>query len=413
MTGIHVLGVGSLGTLVTHHIRLSNPCLPITLLLRDPSSFPKTIRVTREGIESSSSNYDLGPSSSTSRSGEGDIESLLVTLKAPQTLSAIKLLVPRLRPNSVISLLQNGLGTYQALCSEVFPDPETRPYFILGTTAHGVAPNTSSSLGARLGGKGDVKHHTARGQGHIKWGVCPDPRARDGSLNLEKWIWRSCSPDANDCADAELKLNSNRSASGLVGVDLAKLEVPTDRADLTSLRDTLRALTSTAELNATLLPINEVDRAMLLKVAINATINPLTAILGRGVLPNGSLSTIGPSGPSMLDALVGEISVILIAHFDRQSGDGSTQQRTDAGAAAEEEGRQMFEYNHLRKLIQGIIEETAGNTSSMAVDVREKRGTEIEFINGYLVRLGEELGVPTVVNRLVCDMVRFISASQR
>ncbi|WVF65564.1 hypothetical protein IAT40_000293 [Kwoniella sp. CBS 6097] len=389
MTRLHVLGVGSLGTLVTHHIRRANPPLPITLLLRDPSKFPRETRVTREGVESISTNYDLAPSfpsSSESKSNQNQtdepIESLLVTLKAPQTVSAIKPLVPRLKSNSVISLLQNGMGTYQALCSELFTDPETRPFFILGTTPHGVAPNDNSGKG----GKGDVKHHTAVGQGHIKWGVCPDPR---GSIDIEDWIWTT----------GTTTIPRKRSALGCT--DLAGLKIPPNRTDLKQLRNTIQALISTTELDSTLLPVKEVDRAMLLKVAINATINSLTAILGRGDLPNGSLTAISPSGPALVDALVGEISTILLAHLDR------------TGSGGEGEEKELFEFGPLRKLIGDVISETGGNTSSMAVDVREKRGTEVEFINGYLVRLGDELGVPTVINGLICDMLRFISASQR
>ncbi|WVQ93229.1 hypothetical protein IAU59_000294 [Kwoniella sp. CBS 9459] len=407
MTRLHVLGVGALGTLVTHHIRIANPSLPITLLLRDPSKFPKTIRVTRDDVESTSSNYELAPSvanpshslSSRSRSSSSEIEgesepieSLLVTLKAPQTVSAIKPLVHRLKPNSVISLLQNGMGTYQALCSELFPDPSTRPYFILGTTPHGVAPNSHQN-GSGTGGKGDVRHHTAKGQGDIKWGVCPDPRA---SVDLEQWIW-STQTGTRTNTDS----NNNRP---LAHVDLAKLEVPSGRPELTLLRDTIQVLVSATELHPALLPINDVDKAMLLKVAINATINSLTAILGRGELPNGSLSSINPSGTSLVDAVVKETSVILLAHLDRSA--------SASGDTSNQDHRRVFEYEPLRKLIENVIDQTQGNTSSMAVDVREKRTTEIEFINGYLVKLGDELGIPTTVNRLICDMVRFITASQ-
>ena len=61
--------------------------------------------------------------------------------------------------------------------------------------------------------------------------------------------------------------------------------------------------------------------------------------------------------------------------------------------------------------VEAVCEATADNISSMLQDVLRKKRTEIDFINGVIVRLGQELGIPTPVNSLLVDLVRTIEAS--
>lgn len=51
---------------------------------------------------------------------------------------------------------------------------------------------------------------------------------------------------------------------------------------------------------------------------------------------------------------------------------------------------------------------TGSNTPSMAMDVRRGEPTEIEWINGAVVRLGRERGVPTPVNAALVTLVGFL-----
>ncbi|MET0013025.1 MAG: ketopantoate reductase family protein [Sedimenticola sp.] len=50
---------------------------------------------------------------------------------------------------------------------------------------------------------------------------------------------------------------------------------------------------------------------------------------------------------------------------------------------------------------------TAGHHSSMLQDIRAGRETEIDFINGAVVRLGVMHGIPTPVNRTLVRQIRF------
>jgi len=61
--------------------------------------------------------------------------------------------------------------------------------------------------------------------------------------------------------------------------------------------------------------------------------------------------------------------------------------------------------------VEAVCEATAQNISSMLQDILRKKRTEIDFINGVIVRQGQELGISTPVNCLLVDLVKTIEAS--
>lgn len=61
--------------------------------------------------------------------------------------------------------------------------------------------------------------------------------------------------------------------------------------------------------------------------------------------------------------------------------------------------------------VEAVCEATASNVSSMLQDVLRKKRTEIDFINGVIVRQGQELGIPVPVNSILVDLVKTIEAS--
>ncbi|MEC7432745.1 MAG: ketopantoate reductase C-terminal domain-containing protein, partial [Pseudomonadota bacterium] len=60
----------------------------------------------------------------------------------------------------------------------------------------------------------------------------------------------------------------------------------------------------------------------------------------------------------------------------------------------------------LRETIETVARKTAANTSSMRADVQAGRTTEIDFINGYLARLGHQHGIPAQVNQMLAEQVQ-------
>jgi 2-dehydropantoate 2-reductase len=138
---------------------------------------------------------------------------------------------------------------------------------------------------------------------------------------------------------------------------------------------------------------------LLLKLAINSAINPLTAILGLGSLPNGALTACAP-GYSLTSALTDEASTILTAYIHS----------LHAPRPAPAEVVRLFSHDSLVQRTSTVIRQTASNRSSMASDIAAGNLAEVNEINGYLASLASRLGVPAPLNRMMVDMVKFVSA---
>ncbi len=57
-----------------------------------------------------------------------------------------------------------------------------------------------------------------------------------------------------------------------------------------------------------------------------------------------------------------------------------------------------------------VCKTTAQNRSSMGQDIDNRRRTEIDFINGGIVKEGEALGIPTPVNATLTYLIKTIEA---
>ncbi|GHD53064.1 ketopantoate reductase [Marinobacter persicus] len=118
------------------------------------------------------------------------------------------------------------------------------------------------------------------------------------------------------------------------------------------------------------------------KLVINAGINPFTALLD---CPNGEILE-APLFRQWITPLCEEIASLM------------------AGA-----GQDRIPPDELRGNIETVARSTATNTSSMRADILAGRRTEIEYINGYLVRLGDTLDIATPVNRMLTERVQLLN----
>ncbi len=113
------------------------------------------------------------------------------------------------------------------------------------------------------------------------------------------------------------------------------------------------------------------------KVAINAGINPLTALLD---VPNGALLQVKEIRELMRDLVV------------------------EAAKVASTEGYR-FDLS-LVEVAEEICEHTRDNISSMLQDVRARRQTEIDALSGEILRRAQLASLPTPRTRVVYQLVR-------
>ncbi len=116
------------------------------------------------------------------------------------------------------------------------------------------------------------------------------------------------------------------------------------------------------------------------KLIVNVGINALTAITK---LKNGRLPDI-------------EGTMLVMEKAVRE-----------AVRVAETKGIDLPYLNPFERVVE-VCRATAGNISSMLQDVLIKNTTEVAFINGAIVREGEDLGIPTPVNHTLTCLVQAI-----
>lgn len=140
----------------------------------------------------------------------------------------------------------------------------------------------------------------------------------------------------------------------------------------------LGALPLSPRLNATAYDYTDVFQIQLEKLAVNAFCNPLCALNDA---ENGFLFTI----PETRRAILQEISNVVCSLPELQH-------------VEKENLRDRFAVDRLEATVNAIIDKTFHTTCSMVWDMRAGRETEIEFMNGYWVKRGKEVGVPTPIN---------------
>lgn len=338
---IHILGLGSLGKLVAYHLAGLPNRPPVSLLFHRKSTSEaweesgEAIEIERFGRTDRRTGFDhenASPQARMQKQAQSPIDNLIVTLKGPMTAKALSSIAHRITPQSTIVFLQNGMGILEEVNEHVFSDGESRPNYISGIVTHGVY---SKSL---------FKAEHA-GQGTIALSVLP-------RVPFEELY--SVDPDVT-------------------------LLPPSSRY-------LIRTLTRTPALAAVPYPPQELFQLQLEKLAINAVVNPLTAILGcyNGELLDGLHAT------RTMRLLLAEISLV-IRNLPELQGQPNIENR--------------FSPERLENRVVTVLQDTARNLSSMLQDVRKSQVTEIAYMNGWVVRKGEDMGFRCIVNYAIMQLL--------
>ncbi len=121
--------------------------------------------------------------------------------------------------------------------------------------------------------------------------------------------------------------------------------------------------------------VEDIVKRKWIKTVINSVINPITAILR---VRNGTIMEIEE---------LWELALAVLRE-------------------GEEVLRAMGIDVELEGVLRDVVTKTAKNKSSMLQDMERGKRTEIEFINGAIVRKAEELGIDTPYNRALLLLVK-------
>ena len=386
---VHILGLGSIGTLVAHSLRcLPNPP-PITLMIHRSGQYEAFKRGgraislinKRHEINDQQIGYDVDlygeseedgkmlwkfipdPSNRQSPtspveameempSGELYIYTLIVAVKGPTTVSALRSIKHRVNAETTICFMQNGLGQIDEMNQQVFTDPETRPTYMLGIVSHGAYMSQPCT----------VIH---AGYGTVALGICRDrdrhPLPPQGPIRHQ---WEMSEEDRKKHHPTDKELFSNLSARYL-----------------------LRTLTRSPVLACAVFPYLDLLQLQLEKLSSNCILNPLTALLD---VPNGAMLNNDELLP-VQRLLLAEISLVI-------------------RGLPELEGipnvRHRFSAKRLEQLFLGVTKRTAQNSSSMREDIRHEKQPEIDYINGYIVKRGEQQGIKCALNFMLMQLIK-------
>ncbi|KAG9105407.1 2-dehydropantoate 2-reductase (Ketopantoate reductase) (KPA reductase) (KPR), partial [Ceratobasidium sp. 392] len=157
-----------------------------------------------------------------------------------------------------------------------------------------------------------------------------------------------------------------------------------------SLYKTIRALLALSGLSPQWIGAGELQERIQRKLVTNSVINPLTALMG---CRNGAL--VSSSYAKRINQQVcDEAEQVFRAQVADDAGEGGEEipfplKLTKASLEAE---------------VMRVAKLTSPNWSSMLQDVRKGHETEVEYMNGYLSRMGQRYNVPTPCN----DMLRLL-----
>jgi 2-dehydropantoate 2-reductase len=129
--------------------------------------------------------------------------------------------------------------------------------------------------------------------------------------------------------------------------------------------------------------VPKIENLIWSKLIINVGINALTALTR---LPNGKLTEFAGTEKILEEAV--QEGLLVGKHKGIE-----------------------FIYSDLPAQVKKVCQLTAANVSSMLQDVLKKKRTEIDFINGVIMREGEAAGIPVPVNTLLTRLIKTIETS--
>ncbi|KAG0650499.1 hypothetical protein D0Z07_3112 [Hyphodiscus hymeniophilus] len=352
---IHILGTGPTGKYVAQALASLPEAPPVILLMQTPLLMQQwheegaSIQLLKNGKLNTTSNFNIESSSHIQRTspnqrfpgfGEGlehtaeppdtVIDCLIITTEGHTTIALLSSIKHRLRRTSTICFIQDGLGVANLADTLVFPDPDSRPSYILGSMSHDLV-STPMKFTFYEKSLGKMYLTMARRNGSPHESTKRGPK-KDELVKRIDYNWTPASTYL------------------------------------------MRTLSRAYELGAVGLAETEFYEMQLQKLAVNAVIGPLSVMydcFNDELLCNYQVSR-------SIRLLLKEISTILhrLPEISRSS-----------------KKEQRFSPENLERIIVNVLGKTGKNSTKMREAVRKGDRTDVDFYNGYLVNRAAELGI--------------------
>jgi ketopantoate reductase len=348
------------------------------------------------------------------------IHHLLVTTKTYQTVDAISKIRHRLRPWTTIVLMQNGMGVQEEICRSLgWTTEEERPNFVQGIISHGAQKMNDSIV------------HT--GRGHVWLSPLSEvdlPTATEGARRK----WKSVpllqnqellkkdpkgSPYPQVIRPSPAVLTAPYPPAKTVPFAMPFTDTPftsfynapSTADELKNLRkrsfyETLTALQRlSTDMDLHIIMPDHLLALQLSKLVVNACVNPVATLLES---TNGGLLDPSENAHPAVKDLLKESHHIL--------------SQSDEYQALDETLRQEFlTLDALTKTTEKILRATRQNRCSTLQDyMRGSRQCEIDYMNGYLIKMVERNMAPGTsvekvapLNRRVTERIKEKFAAPR
>jgi 2-dehydropantoate 2-reductase len=360
---IYVLGAGNFGRFVAHNLAGLGDPPPVTLLsdrkdlVRQWDDEGRMLELIIGDSSCPRAGIDVSHISMLESQADSEkfIDKLIVTMKANATVPALLAIKKRLLPSSTICFLQNGMGIVEDVNTRVFPNPATRPRYIVGVTSH----TTKDQRGRMF-----TTIQTKAGYTYLSLVPLTPSFASLKTFSGER---------VGDEKSLVQRMNYGWTASS---------------------RKLMISLKNCTLLNTKGFRYEEILLMQFKRLAVNAVLGPLSVVFD---CPHGKLLE-NFAVRRLMQGLMDEIVAVAqnvpeLREMDRF--------------------KDQFTSKKMMSLIIQIASRSNNTLGSMLEDVRRGRLTDIDFINGYVVKRGQELGVPCPVNRTVIQMVKAKQAMNR
>lgn len=370
---VHVLGIGAMGMLLAHEYAAVSTLKP-TLLVKHKNIF-KAIqsleysmtmaRHTEQGVHLTTARMETHRNPRAERwDPRNKILNLVVAVKTHSVKDALDPYVQYITPETNVVFLQNGMGVVPLIRDEIWqPNQEPNIYHIL--SSHGAYKERIN-----------LTRHVGLGSLNIA-------RVPSRKSDLEAPLKKTHEPLSRSSTES-VNRNAYNSNGQLSEEALGNVR----ESETQDLPEIIQALLRSPHLNAKFTSsFPEFEVAQMEKLVVNACINPLTALMD---CKNGELLRSSQT-VSMMKKVVDECSQCF-------------RQNSEVLAAVPEASTILSPERLFRQVVH-VCQNTAQNSSSMREDILSNKMTEIDSINGHVVKLGLQLGIPTPLNTSLYNMI--------